>query len=305
MFAGYNKLYVWYFFFFGVWVETMSTLQILSFSGVPVNVTFNPSGSNVVPYVVTNDANLPLNFSTSDATVAIASSSFQPPALTSNTDRGYIVTSLSPGSASSSGNQWRVFDQNIGTPWIAEINSTYSNTGTYTGSGVTIDVSGNIYSGSWIQLQSPIPVSITSTSITTGNGTMYVPREVSILGSSDGLSWKRFASTNYSSSDVVSSPQSISTVSGFSCSYIRVIVTRITGGGKSSDVSLTIYDITFTGSTGPYLNILKPGVITLYASNDGNATYASVSGSVVVTVNKAQQVLSATLSSNFFSRTNG
>ena len=277
----------------------MSTPQILSFSGVPVTVGFDPSGTNIIPLTVTSDANLRLTHAVSDPTVVTISGvpltlpvfgdNYGGAILTSYSMSGYTISADSVRNNPSS-TLWKAFDSYLeaNIEPFQGITGQYNASGIYIGSASTTGRSGVTYPGSWVQVQLPTRASIGSVSLITATNTFRL-REAVLLGSNNGSSWDTLGSFSYTLTETLPSQPMVISVSGgesmYTYNYVRVVFRRLSGGD-----SLYLSNFSLSGTTGFTGRLLKTGSFTLTASNAGDSTYASVSGSQVVTVKLAQTI---------------
>jgi hypothetical protein len=144
--------------------------------------------------------------------------------------RGKYVTSSS-SEFSASYPSWYGFDKNYVNYWVS-VGARYTTISPYGYSGTsnTIDSSGNIYYGEWIQLQLPVSTVISSYTITC-NGTPAAPKLFYLLGSINGINWLLLNTQNNTSWTSYGQSINFSVLTSFSFSYYRIVTNEVFGNG--------------------------------------------------------------------------
>jgi len=163
---------------------TGGTLTLNNFSNTTVTTTPSMIGQGVFTLIDQPGLEWPPAALFSNATVLIGQTygngQYNVTASTSNTASYYASNA---------------FDklQVINDGWISSTSAYSTTTGAYAGA-VSTTVSGTAYTGEWIQIQYPVPVSLVSyilVSYNSGAGTFYLctPNSWVLAGSNDGTSW--------------------------------------------------------------------------------------------------------------------
>ena len=198
--------------------------------------------------------------------------SYPPGPLTGNTS---TLTNYSYGNGTYvvSGNDavylqyYYAFDSNITTRWQSA-NFTYSGTTLeYTGSGFTTDVNNKIYSGTYIQLQLPNPIYLSSFDY---SSVFAVPSKMFLLGSTNGTSWNLIMATTIGLCVREKTNFPINPPQPTSYQYYRLVINVL---GKKNVAYTECVELVLNGSEdpGPSLN----ADMTISCSDitvDGNVT---------------------------------
>lgn len=105
------------------------------------------------------------------------------PTMTANTYAGFVASA-----SSSAAPPYYLFDRNTTTYTIGTV--AYTNGTTYTGSASTLVSGLGPVSGEWVQLQTPVPTSLTRYGIIVRSSYNFrAPGQFVVVGSNDGLSW--------------------------------------------------------------------------------------------------------------------
>jgi len=177
--------------------------------------------------------------------------------MTANTSSGYVASSNL-----SSSTPYYAFDNNTGTSFDS---SNYDSSGVYAGSTTTSDVSGNSYSGDWLQISFPVSVKVTYALNRFGN--FSGGQAAQLLGSNDGSSWTKIGlipGFSWNAGGSAGGELYISTNTLYFSTY-RLVWTA----GLSGLTTLTVRSTQLTGY--PLTNLQVSGDITssgvIYAPN--------------------------------------
>jgi len=153
-------------------------------------------------------------------------------ALNSGYGQGTYVASAS-SELGSPYQAWQAFDK-IGTTIVSIWASyaSYASTAPYgtLGSNVTVDVSGSLYAGEWLQIQMPSSIVLSNYSLTgSSQAALQSPSRFWILGSRDGTNWSLVDSRTNVSSWVNYVTQNFSVSSGQAFTHFRIVVNQLAG----------------------------------------------------------------------------
>ena len=179
-----------------------------------------------------------LNLLVAVSTNGIISATPVPNDMTSNSSAGKVATASSrlsqdfPSDAST-WDPWNAFDGNTsGTGWHSRdgnaSNAYNTSTGIYTGNVTTLDISENIYTGEWLQIQLSTPITLSSINMNARSGweTTRAPRNFVVLGSNDGTNWNLLETYVNQTWSSLTKSFSISNTSN-SYSYFRFVIQRV------------------------------------------------------------------------------
>jgi len=170
--------------------------------------------------------------------------------------QGKYVASASSEYDGTSTQVWKAFDQNASTVWASSAGVySLSNPQVYTGSVRTVDVLGNSYAGEWAQIQLPVSVVPSSTSLL-GPGNS-APSTFYILGSRDGLNWTLVDSRSGISGG---SLQTFTLSCTQAYNFYRLVVNVISYAGSSSATNVTSWTLNGTEESLCITNDAKIGV---------------------------------------------
>jgi hypothetical protein len=168
--------------------------------------------------------------------------------------QGTYVASASFENTGALGYAYNPFDKSSSTFWHSQTNynNTITNSGTYTGSVVTIDANGTSYSGEWLQIQKPSSIVISNYSIMPRSGVEGArePRTFWILGSRDGITW--FLVDSRGGVNTWVSPQVVKTftvTSAQAFTYFRMVIYQVgnASSGTTAQDSCQIAEWTLNG----------------------------------------------------------
>ena len=168
------------------------------------------------------------------------------------TATGYTVTTAlgtyTISASSSNDPAWQAFDNSISSYWLSTAaGGVYSSSSPYAYTGVyTTSTGTNTYGGEWIQLYSPVKMSLTSVVVNCGPFVpSYAPGTYVILGnnSSGNTGWTLLATqTGFTS------PQTTSIVGSANYNYVRIVFTNSQAGNINAFGYFALVNVILTGT---------------------------------------------------------
>jgi hypothetical protein len=189
-------------------------------------------------------------------------------------------TYVASASSDSGGAAWQGFDgTGTGTTWTTA-SSLYTSGVPYSGSTVTVDVTGTSYRGEWLQILLPVSIVLSSYSLTPNGQSLWY-----VLGSRDGINW--FLVDQRNTTTTVGIGASYTVTSSQSFSFFRMVVNVVQGVTTASlyeffpNGSIESINVTLDGRVG--LGVVAP-TRALEVAGDvvvGGTMSASVIGAIV------------------------